>query len=69
MKKKKDKIYDFLPSEDPARYDLWKFFSDEHGLTLTDGQLKDIIQEVKLFLKNNNNEGNLEVFKNDMAAS
>lgn len=69
MKKKKDKIYDFLPSEEHARYDLWKFFSDEHGLTLTDGQLKDIIQEVKLFLKNNNNEGNLEVFKNDMAAS
>lgn len=67
MKKKKDKIYDFLPSEDPARYDLWKFFSDEHGLTLTDGQLKDIIQEVKLFLKKNNNEGNLEVGKKGLA--
>jgi hypothetical protein len=33
------------------RYELWKFFSDEHGLTLTEGQLTDIIREVEKYQK------------------
>lgn len=30
----------------PFRYELWKFFADNHGLTLTESELVDIIQAV-----------------------
>lgn len=33
-------------AEKTSRYNLWKFFSDEHGLTLTECQLDDIMQAV-----------------------
>lgn len=32
--------------------DLFKFFSEEHNLTLVDGQIEDIINEVKKHLEN-----------------
>lgn len=34
-------------------YDLFKFFSDEHNLTLTDGEIQDIIYEVEKFINKN----------------
>jgi hypothetical protein len=37
-------------SED-ARYDLWKFFEQEHDLILLEGQLDDIIQAVEKYLQ------------------
>lgn len=44
MKAKTNKIED-------ARYNLWKFFSDEHGLTLLEGELTDIVREVEKYQK------------------
>lgn len=32
-------------------YPLFKFFSDEHGLTLLDSQLQDVIHECKKFIE------------------
>ena len=36
-------------------YKLWKFFKDEHDLILTDGELQDIIIQVKRYDKAVNN--------------
>lgn len=38
---------DFITENDP-RYVIWKFFCDEHNLTLTDGELDDIIAEIEV---------------------
>lgn len=35
-----------IKSNDP-RYPLWKFFNDEHGLVLLDGEMDDIIHAVE----------------------
>jgi hypothetical protein len=36
-------------------YKLWKFFKDEHDLILTDGELQDIIIQVKRYDRAINN--------------
>lgn len=40
----------------PYRYDLWKFFSDNHGLTLLESELQDIVAAVNSQLERELNE-------------
>jgi len=39
-----------LPNEVSYYYPLFKLFSDEHGLTLLESEIQDIIDEVKKFI-------------------
>jgi len=34
-----------------ARYRLWRHFEDEHGLTLVESDLDDILTEVEIYQK------------------
>ena len=38
----------------PHWYDLWKYFSDNHDLTLLESELDDIVQQCKLTLEGDN---------------
>ena len=38
--------------QDELEFELWKYFSDYHGLTLTTTELYDIIEEVQKLLNN-----------------
>ena len=42
---------DLYPTYRESRFLLWKFFVDEHGLTLLDSQLDDIISAVEEYSK------------------
>ncbi len=38
-----------IDKDKAARYELWKFFSDEHGLSLTETDVNDIIAAVETY--------------------
>ena len=42
---------DLYPTYRESRFLLWKFFVDEHGLTLLDSQLDDILSAVEEYIK------------------
>lgn len=51
IKNKESKI-----NVEEADFLLWEFFSKNHDLTLTDGEVNDIVEEVKKYLKAVNSE-------------
>lgn len=43
-------------SEFKAYSKLWKFFSDEHNLSLTNSEMDDIVHACKMFIEDFNKE-------------